>query len=399
MTTRRILLVCLMMLLFIEAGILLVARLTRRVRNPLTSYAEAVHASCRNEGYTPACYDREIPRLMDHISMEEAFDVARLVQEKDPKYMYCHVLGHNLSYRETGKDLSKWKDVVARCPTNFCNNGCQHGAIMRRFNAESLTDKQIIEVKPDLMDVCEPRGGWNPTEVERSMCYHALGHLAMFITRADIGKSVDLCRDIGIKADGRSYTETCTQGVLMSVYQPLEPEDYTLVKGLTPTKEGVKNFCSRFTGDTWVACHNESWPLFMEDIKSPGGLMKFCGYTKESRPQAACVSTAMNILTVLMVVDRNNDLTKLRDYCNGLPSPFNGQCYANTAFRLVQIDPRYVPTARAICEAADREGLGQACYPYLLQHVTHSFHPKSTEARIFCDGFKEPWKTECRKMM
>jgi hypothetical protein len=361
----------------------------------LQQYADDVYSRCKSASYAPACYDKEIPALMDRVSMEDAFSITRLIQEKDSRYLYCHVLGHNVSYREASKDITKWKDVITRCPTNFCNNGCQHGALMRRFNAEHLTDTQIEEVKPDLMDVCEPRGSWHPTEVERSMCYHALGHLHMYITKADINKSVGLCNAIGVKSDGRNYVQTCTQGVLMTIYQPLEPEDYTLVRGLTPAKEMVNAFCDQFTGEAWYACHSESWPLFTQDIESPQGLMKFCSYTDDPVGKEKCVSTAMNILTVTMVVDKGNKLDALSSYCDQLPQPYNGHCYADAAFRLVQIDPRYVETASNVCDIAESKGVGDVCFRMVLEHTTHSFHAGSPESKAFCDHFKDPWKKTC----
>ncbi len=364
-------------------------------KRSLAQYADSVYETCASSAHAPSCYDKEIPKLMDEISMEEAFEVARLIQKRDSRYLYCHVLGHNISFRETSKDLSKWKDVVARCPTTFCNNGCQHGALMRRFNAESLTDAQIEAVKPDLKDVCEPRGSWNPREIERSMCYHALGHLHMFITQADVKKSVSLCEEVGKKDDGRNYVQTCTQGVLMSVYQPLEPEDFALVKGLTPTKETVNAFCNQFTGEAWFACHSESWPLFLQDIKEPAGLLSFCSYTNNPDKKQNCIATGMSILTVLMVVERGGQIDALTIYCDKLPVTQKSQCFANAAFRLVQIDPRYTPLAKSVCEAAQTSGVGDACFSYVLQHVDQSFAKGSKEADEFCATFAEPWYTKC----
>ncbi len=375
-------------------GTALATRVYYPAKKSLSAYADDVYEKCAPAPHAPSCYDEEIPRLMDRISMEEAFEVTRFVQQKDPRYLYCHVLGHNISYREADRDVSKWKDVVARCPTTFCNNGCQHGALMRRFNAESLTDAQIQQVKPDLQDVCEPRGNWNPREVERSMCYHALGHLHMFMTNADINKSVNLCQDVATKPDGRNYVQTCTQGVLMSVYQPLEPEDFALVRGLTPTKETVNAFCDQFTGEAWFACHSESWPLFLQDMKEPAGLMRFCSYTDEPYHKKNCIGTGMSILTVLMVVEQGGRLDTLTAYCDQLSGIHKGDCYAHAAFRLVQIDPRYTALAKSVCDAASQSGVGDACFSYLLQHVDQSFAP-GQEADAFCSAFEEPWQTKC----
>ena len=56
------------------------------------------------ESYAPS-QDKEILKLMDEgYSMEQAFAVTQVVQEKDPSYQYCHVLGHYLAAKETQKD-------------------------------------------------------------------------------------------------------------------------------------------------------------------------------------------------------------------------------------------------------------------------------------------------------
>jgi hypothetical protein len=212
------------------------AQTTKTDAKQLTTFTSTILKTCASSdpNMSHACYDREIPKLMDsptNISMEDAFEVTKHIVEQDPTYAHCHVLGHKLSGKEMKKDPSKWKDVITRCPTEMCNNGCLHGSLMERFNTEYLSDAQIEQLKPDLEDVCEPRDSWHPREVERSMCYHALGHLNMYITRADINKSLELCKLIGTKPDGRNYVETCTHGVFMILYQPIEAEDIALVKG------------------------------------------------------------------------------------------------------------------------------------------------------------------------
>lgn len=358
--------------------------------------ARDVVAACAAEPYAPSCYDNEIPKLMDRgYTMEESFAVTRLVQEQDPRYLYCHVLGHNLSYKEAERHLSDWKDIITRCPSTMCNNGCLHGALMRRFNAESLTPEQVEQVKPDLQDVCEPRGSWNPTEVEISMCYHALGHLAMYMTNADITKAVDICTEIGEKPDGRSYYQTCVEGVLMQLYQPLEPEDVALVAHLTPKKDYVDFFCKQFSGETYDACHRESWPLFLTDMQDPPGLVKFCSYTQDKVAQRKCYGTAFNILAQYLVMDSLQDLSGLERFCTALPLQVKEYCYANTAFRVVQIDPILVNTGLEICALGNKAGVGDACYESMLHHSAHSFHANSPALATYCATFPDHLKMRC----
>lgn len=364
----------------------------------LQAYAEQVIAACASAPFAPSCYDEEIPKLMDAISMEDAFEVTKLVQEHDPRYRYCHVLGHNLSYREAGKNLNAWKDVITRCPATFCNNGCLHGALMRRFNAETLTDAEVEALKPDIANVCEPRGKWNPTEVERSMCYHALGHLAMYMTGANMAKSSALCRTIGEKPDGRDYVQTCTEGVFMQIYQPLEPEDEALVKDITPKRDGVGAFCAPYRGMnafSYDACRREAWPLFQKEIKTPDGLARFCSYTPDPIGERTCYSTVLNQVTVSLLIEQR-DFPGAHDYCTALPTgERQSQCFANMATRLIQIDPRYAADAVAVCELGAAAGRGEECLRDLTHYATFSFHAGSPAFREYCGALPEPHRGTC----
>ncbi len=369
----------LIVVVFLEIIVLIAGRFGP-TDGKLDTYAKRVIARCASASFKPACYDEEIPRLMNRISMEDAFIVTKLVQKQDPKYLYCHVLGHKLSYKETEKDSTKWKDVVARCPTTMCNNGCQHGAMMKRFNSETLTDEQIDEIKPDLASVCEPRGSWKPVEVERSMCYHALGHLGMYVTGAKIDRSIDLCKNITHKTDGRNYEQTCTEGVLMSLYQPLEPEDQALVKGVTPKKEDVPAFCNALAGEARDACFRESWPLFLDEIQKPEGLLKFCSYTKDENARWKCTLTSMNILTVYLVIGNDSNLNRLNEFCMALPQPDRSWCFGGAAARLLQIDPAYVPKSIEVCEFAKDPG----CWKSLGNMIGTTYTEGSSERKKAC---------------
>ncbi len=397
-TTRKfILLIILIFFISIEGIVVFhTGVLPFRKNESLQKLADGVISKCNSANLPTSCYDEEIPNFMvkNLISMEDAFEVTKLVQQKDPKYLYCHVLAHKISFQETSKDLSKWKDVVARCPTTICNNGCQHGALMRRFNSESLTEKQISEILPDLQNVCEPRGKWNPVEVERSMCYHALGHLNMYITNADINKSVDICKEIGTKSDGRNYVQTCTQGVLMTIYQPLEAEDKKLVKDLTPKKEDVVKFCRQFEGEKFDACHVEAWPLFWPDVLKPEELVKFCNYTKNEASQEKCYASVMNIIVVELAINQGS-IDKLKDYCLGLPKKGRTICFSWGAARMIQIDPRYINEALKICKAAKEAGVEDNCHKELAKFARTSFHPDSDNLKQYCSKLPSPWDTKC----
>ncbi|MDP3725913.1 MAG: hypothetical protein Q8R36_01815 [bacterium] len=358
----------------------------------IKKYAEEVLEKCKDAPHRPSCFDREIPKLMDYISMVDAFGVAKIITEEDREYTHCHVLGHYLSGRETAKDPSKWKDVVAQCPTTICNNGCLHGPLLTRFNNEVLTEAQLEEVKSDLKDVCEPRGKWNPLEVEISMCYHGMGHLNMFITGADIEKSIKLCEYEGTKEDGRNYVQTCTQGVFMQIYQPLEPEDFALTGHLTQTQDTVSSFCNQFSGEAWSACRRESWALFRKELENPKEANKFCSYSEDPVERRTCFGTVMSNMTVVLLLEQKN-LVKFKTYCDTLDLDQVKYCYGDAAVRLVQIDPRNSDLAARVCKIAPNDG--EQCYGDMIQFGYTSFRENSSELKSYCKLLPAYWNQKC----
>lgn len=359
---------------------------------PLEAYAKRVLAACKDAEYRPSCYDREIPKLMDDISMEDAFKVTWLVQEEDGEYHYCHVLGHALSAKEVKKDPSKWKEVVSRCPSGMCSNGCIHGGFQERFRTDHLTDAQVNDIKGDLKIICEDRPNWHPTGLEQASCYHALGHLTMYLTAGDIAKSLALCADIAIKEDKRDFSQLCFDGAFMQIFQPLEPEDFALVKGKQPTKEQLPAFCDAYQGKHRASCLSESWPLFFDELQTPKGLVDFCSRTQPEE-RNRCYSALFYVLTAQFKFE----IPPIRDYCTGLPQEVKGLCFANAASRMIETDYRNIDKAEQLCNEAKAQGVDTQCYDELLFYSSYNFHPQSAEFLHLCNGLPEPWRSKCLK--
>lgn len=348
--------------------------------------------TCKEEVYHPACYDREIPKLMERFTMEDVFGITKSIQAMDPSYSYCHVLGHALSSRETKKDPSKWKEVITRCPSGVCSNGCVHGAFQERFRTDILSEAQIVEVKPQLADVCEPRGAWSPTGMEQATCYHAMGHLLMYITGANINRSLALCDELSGPKEGRQYDfhRVCYDGVFMQMYQPLEPEDIALVKGKQPTRQTVAAFCGQYNGEAKVSCVTESWPLFMTELENPKFTETFCGQLPVGL-RTRCYTGIFYIL----VVQNRFDLAKTRAYCDKLTRDAANICYASTASRLIETDWGNISKATDWCNGISSESGKQACFDELLVYASYNFHAGSSEFFALCNGLPDPWKTSC----
>lgn len=356
--------------------------------------ADGIIVTCQDAEYRPTCYDEEIPKLMDRgFSMEDAFEVTRIIQHEDKEYPYCHVLGHYLSAKETAKDPSKWKDVVARVPSGVCSNGGVHGAFQERFRAESLPDASVEDLREELEGICEARKGWDPTPLEQATCTHALGHLSMYVTDANMQKSLDLCDEIALNKDGRDFRQLCYDGAFMQIFQPLEPDDFALIAGKEiGSKEEAVSFCSQFEDNYKTSCVGESWPLSFEEIKKPEGLVAHCSVLSDlPSGRDRCETGLFYVLAAL------NGLSKdwATEYCPGLPERLMGKCFANTASRMIEVDWQNIDMALEVCSIADTFNVGAACYDEMVLYSDYNFHSGSEEFFEICNSLPEPWRNQC----
>jgi hypothetical protein len=357
--------------------------------------AAVIVKKCADTPYRPSCYEKEIPKLMDtHVSMEDAFTVTEKVQDADGQFLYCHTTAHALSLKETQKNPNEWKDVLLRCPFAVCNYGCLHGALVARFRQEHLSDEQIEKTLPDVMDICEAREGYSPTDLDRAMCYHGMGHLAMYMTGGKPDKAINVCERVATRGEGRDQVDTCIEGVFMTVFQNIDPEDRALVKDILQTKETVAPFCALY-GKYEQNCRRESYPLYFDEIFTPEGLTNFCAYATDETALRSCYFAVMNMVAT-RVFENDDGLQKIREYCPKISTSTKKWCYTGAATRLVQIDPlRYVRKANDVCAIAEEEGDKEYCYGDLLFYARFTFASKDSNYVTYCQSLSDPWAEQC----
>lgn len=375
--------------IIIGVGIL---RYVQNDSDTLIMRAESVLSACENAKYKPSCYDTEIPKQTEGLSLQDSFAVTKIVQEKDQNYWYCHVLGHELSARETAKDPSKWTDVVAECPGGMCSNGCIHGAFQERYRTEAFdSPDKALALVPELAQVCEARPNWNPTGLEQATCYHALGHLAMYVTGADVPTALNICKQVAIKPDGRDFTQVCFDGTFMQIFQPLEEEDFALVEGKNPGKAGLYDYCKNYTGKVRASCWSEGWPLFGDEVKTPTGLTKFCSTFPGGVEENRCYAGMFYVITAQF----NFDEKKIVPFCAGISDKRKGECFSQAASRLIETDYALVQKSIDMCRAAERAGVGDTCFQSLASFSRFNFVKGSEELTGFCAQLPEKWKMSC----
>lgn len=356
------------------------------------SLAQSLVSHCKGEDSRAFCYEQEVPRLMDEgLSMEATFAVASKIQELDQTYKYCHVLAHYISAKEAHKDLSKWKNVVARAPSGICGNGAIHGAFQERFRAESLPEASVSDLALELRGVCDPRGSWSPTFLERSSCMHAVGHLSMYATDGNVQKSISLCEVLASPAPGEDFRRTCFDGIFMQIFQPLEPEDLVVVEKVRPTAETRESFCSKFSGLTRTSCVKESWPLVRAGLATPITFGDFCsGFSGSFEEERYCFTGLVYV--VFGILDFNPE--RMLPLCEQLPLRLQSMCFSRTASRFVEVDWRNTAEAVAVCNVAPTSSK-TPCFKELSEFAARGMREGSAQRKKLCDALPSDFQEKC----
>ncbi len=214
--------------------------------------AKQVFDACQKEPNPQTCYERDIPKLMDTISMVDAFKVVSYVQQMDPSYQYCHTLGHSLASKETLKSPADWRDVYKSCPRDrACANSCAHGVVGEVYKDISIwsdfdPEQQSVFLS-DLRDLCNSILG-SEDKMDRTTCFETIGHVAFFLHLADPNDSLGLCDALESSNVGEDALEACYRGVFGSILNPLEADEKEMMKGKEITKDTYEEYCQDFFG-------------------------------------------------------------------------------------------------------------------------------------------------------
>lgn len=347
---------------------------------------------CSAEYDRGLCYERVIPKYLDEgFSMEEVFTITSKVQELDRSYTYCHVLAHNISAKETAKDPSKWKDVVARAPYGVCGNGGSHGAFQERFREESLPDATIDEILTLVSDVCSPRSSWNPTPSQVANCIHGVGHLVMYVTAGDVEKSNAVCTAFADQIQNKDDIRTCYEGVFMQVFQPIEPEDKALVEHIVPQPAETQRYCNRFEGRIRAICIRESWILHADELTDPASFQSHCTNIADTRERRYCTE---GITMGVFSRTYNFDEARMMSFCSQLTPSNNSICVDTVAFRLIQTDWHNMERAVSVCAQASPANI-EGCYRQLSAYVKSSISIDDPVRSAVCAQLPTDLRADC----
>lgn len=354
--------------------------------------AEGVVDLCSEEGGDRSmCYEREIPKMLPELSLTQVFDVIRKVRVLDPSYQFCHVLAHKLGERTVAEDPDSWIDAIPLNPVDgLCSNGFIHGVTGGRFRAEVLSKDTLEKLIPDFSRACAPRPTWSPSDLDRAICSHGMGHLYMFITDAEIPLALNLCEE----TMPEEYRRVCREGVFMQIYQPLEPDDFLLIERMPvkPTRETVRSFCARYEKDAYEgACLRESWPFFREEVMTGEGITEFCAGQPGRSEEVACYESSFALAGRLTLADPDVALR----ICGAVGDAWKEMCYSSSARTFLEEDRMASQKAIDFCAIAPAP-YDTACLRNLVDTAVFIFG-ETPAYEAFCRALPSELKARCRR--
>lgn len=353
--------------------------------------AQSIVETCKQEADSAACYEREISGLYPARLLREAFEVIREIRRSDISYQFCHVAAHKLGEEAVAEDPTKWIDLIPlNPPDGLCSNGFIHGIIVGRFRNDTLDIPTLEKTIPDFARACEPRSDWSPSSLDQAICYHGMGHLFMFITSADIRRSLDVCARI-TKSPTGNFERVCREGVFMQIYQPLEPDDFALIELLPekPTQENYRRLCAAYKdNEDEGACLREAWPLFEKEIRK-GAVAPFCVGQPDADEEFRCFEST---LTIIGRGSLGNE-AGASAVCMAVPERQRALCYTLVAQAFLEEDRTTGARALAFCARAE-DTVAEACLSTLVSRARFIFGDTEERAR-FCEEVPEEHRSAC----
>jgi len=212
----------------------------------------------------------------------------------------------------------------------------------------------------------------------------------MYVTNATTRKSLQMCDFISVKSDGRDMRQLCYDGAFMQIFQPLEPEDFDLIRGKEPTKENAAAFCSNFpTNLSKETCWMQAWPLFLGELKTAAGVVHYCSLLDFVRPQR-CFNQIFHMSAHLS----NFNPSALREFCLTFTDDWiRTECFVSGASAMVDSGTELIERSAAFCAlAAD---LSSRCYDGIVGFSTYKFNPGTPQFARLCSALPQPWAERC----
>jgi len=334
------------------------------------------------------CYESLVPALYPRYTIAQIVVVVETILNLDPKYEYCHDLGHKIGARVVAEDPTKWMEAIHWDPPgSLCDGGYVHGLLAARFRSDVLTPAQIEQTIPDFKRACSPTADWKPTLYEQMNCFHAMGHLFMALTDYDAHASVALCSEtipVGLTEGARP----CYSAVFMHVFDLKSPDQPRVLARLPfkpDTTSKIEAFCGTFSDPVVQGtCLSRSQPVFLPHLVDGTGIDAFCAPEVNPLEKKYCYARMYLKMTFAMMI-KNSDMVLP---CAQVSAAHQEACNAMIGVTILWQDPlTYASVAIQYCENNTAPGFAGACLKALASDSAYIYKKGSPEFNAFCSRF------------
>lgn len=357
--------------------------------------AKRIQGICASELHPTFCYEKEIPKIVDHgRSMEEGFALIKAVQEVDSSFIYCHIAAHGLAEREIAKDPSKWKEVALRAPLEECSAGALHGVFRMRFSGDS-GEVSAEEVLNDLSTICT-----SPdlrTVYMKNSCMHASGHMLMYQNNGSLPDAYTSCDLLSAKMGQGLPVGPCYNGAGMQFFYLLEMADQILVEGKRPTSfDGGLALCSAFTGARFSTCISEAvlgyHPQKMSAPEISKALLGCERIIDDAQGRYACIWRGFAVFGTRVMSEEMG----VEEICSYFKGEYADSCYSASITRSIELDVNSARHSLSICVDAQKAGFGRSCYESFSRAIAVILGKESANALALCEVIPTEYLDQCR---
>lgn len=176
----------------------------------LDTFLRTGMAACMQNKGSAQCYRNLASNLLAQAPIRTTLETIARNEQHPEVFSQCHQLTHFLA--RTHYDHTKDVPLAFNSCTSACHGGCYHGVIEGYFKEHNIDIGTLDDapMEEQIRTVCGQEGTHASPRIY-SECLHGIGHAMMFITEADLPRSLTLCDALAAP----SLRETCYGGVFM----------------------------------------------------------------------------------------------------------------------------------------------------------------------------------------
>ncbi len=216
-------------LLAVVIAMIFILRAQDRAKVDVKSFVRAEMHDCVVKNGSNGCYEKAASKFLAKTSYEEIIKIFREIEREPEIFTHCHELMHFLGREEYYK-VNDIHQVLAKSDP-ACFSGSYHGVVEGYLISKNLPADDATYRK-EIANLCGEKISYEVAEIY-NQCVHGIGHALMFLTEAEVPRSLKICDALVSQKD----KEYCYSGVFMenvnSSTNPDHPSNY--IKADDPT--------------------------------------------------------------------------------------------------------------------------------------------------------------------